>query len=270
MQIVKMLILSGTLLGLPLTAIASDCSYSEPRSATLDAAGAKTLHVDAKAGELRIRGISGSSEVRVDGKACAPEEEFLSEIELHTDRRGDTLYVEVDIPDRSWTRHSPYLDLEIEAPEHLSLEVEDSSGSLQIEGVRSLELDDNSGDILVRNIASSVEIEDGSGELEISEVGGEVRIDDGSGSLTVEHVGGPVTIEDGSGEITVRDTEAGVEIVEDGSGSIELDHIGGDVLVQEDGSGSIRAEHVAGDFVVERDGSGGIHYEHVDGQVKVP
>jgi hypothetical protein len=270
MQIFKLLIVSGALLGLPLTATANECSHSEPRSATLDAAGVSTLHVEAKAGELIIRGTSGSSEVRVDGKACAPEEDFLSEIELRTHRSGDTLYVEVEIPDRSWRRHSPYLDLEIEAPEHLSLEVEDSSGSLKIEGVRSLELDDNSGDIWIRDIANSVEIEDGSGELEISEVGGEIRIDDGSGSLTVEHVGGPVTIEDGSGEITIRDIEADVEIVEDGSGSIELDHIGGNVLVHEDGSGSIRAEHVAGDFLVERDGSGGIYYDHVEGNVRVP
>lgn len=270
MRFVKVLIVSGALLGLPLTSTASDCPHSEPRDATLDAAGATTLRVEAKAGYLKIRGTSGLSEVRVDGKACAPDKDVLDEIELRTDRRGDTLYIEVETPDGNWRRHSPYLNLEIEVPDSLLLDVDDSSGSLRIEGVRGLELEDSSGDILVRDIAEDVEIDDNSGEVEITEVGGEVRVDDGSGSLEIEHVSGPVSIEDGSGEITVRDTKAAVEIVEDGSGSIELDHIGGDVLVREDGSGSIWAEHVAGDFIVERDGSGGIHTNHIEGNIKVP
>ena len=270
MRFVMMLIVAGAFLGLPLTSAASDCPHSEPRNATLDAAGATTLRVDARAGYLSILGTAGLSEVKVQGKACAPDKDVLDEIELRTDRRGDTLYVEVDTPDGNWRRHSPYLDLEIEVPDNLLLDVEDSSGSVKIEGVRGLELEDGSGDILVRKIAEGIEIEDGSGEIEVTEVGGRVRIDDGCGSLSVERVSGAVTIEDGSGEITVRDTEAGVDIVEDGSGSIELDHIGGDVLVQEDGSGSIRAEHVAGDFIVERDGSGGVHTNHIEGKVKVP
>ena len=269
MRFAILLIVAGVLLALPQASTASDCPHSAPRHATLDAAGATTLHVDARAGYLEIRGTSGSSEVRVKGEACAPNEDTLEDIELRTDRRGDTLYIEVETPDGNWRRHSPYLDLEIEAPEGLFLKVEDTSGNLKIEGVRGLDLDDNSGNIIVRDIADGVEIEDGSGELTISDVGGEVRVDDGSGSLEIEHVTGPVSIKDGSGEITVRDTESGVEIVEDGSGSIELDHIGGDVLIQEDGSGSIRAENVAGDFIVERDGSGGIRYDDVEGRVEI-
>jgi len=270
MRFVSLLIVSGAFLGLPLASTASDCPHSEPRDATLDAAGATALHVEAKAGYLEIRGTSGLSEVRVQGKACAPDKDVLGEIELRTDRRGDTLYIEVETPDGDWRRNSPYLDLEIEVPEGLFLDVEDGSGWVKIEGVRGLELKDGSGDIVVRDIEEGIEIDDGSGELEVSAVGGKIRLKDGSGSLEIEHVAGPVSIEDGSGEITVRDIEAGVEIVEDGSGSIELDHIGGDVVVREDGSGSIRAEHVAGDFIVERDGSGGVHFNHIEGTVKVP
>lgn len=270
MRIVNLVIVSGALLGLPLVSTASDCPHSEPRDATLDAAGATTLRVEAKAGYLKIQGTSGLSEVRVEGKACAPDQDVLDQIELRTDRRGDTLYIEVETPDGNWRRHSPYLDLEIDVPESLLLDVDDGSGSVKIEGVRGLELEDGSGDILVRNIAEDVQIEDGSGELEVTDVGGRVRVDDGSGSLEIERVSGPISIEDGSGEITVRDTKAGVEIVEDGSGSIELDQIGGDVVVREDGSGSIWAEHVAGDFIVERDGSGDVHSNHIEGNVKVP
>jgi len=270
MRIVKFLIVSGALLSLPLASTASDCPFSEPRQANLDATGATTLRVEAKAGSLKIHGSSGLTEVRVDGNACAGDKDVLDDIELKTSRSGDTLHIEVAIPDFKWQRHSPYLDLEIEVPESLFLVVEDGSGSVTIEGVRGLELEDGSGDILVRQVAEGVEIEDGSGELEVVEVGGEVRIDDGSGSLEIQHVAGKISIEDGSGEITVRDTEAGLEIIEDGSGSIELEHIGGDVLIREDGSGSIWAEYVDGDFTVKRDGSGGIHVNHVEGQVQIP
>jgi hypothetical protein len=270
MKFVTPLIVTGALLALPLASAASDCPFTEPRDATLDASGATSLRVEAVAGSLQIRGRAGLSEVRVTGMACAPDQDTLDEIALETDRRGDTLYVEAETPDGDWRRHGPALDLEIEVPEGLLLEVEDGSGSLQIEGVRGLELEDGSGDILVRDIAEHVEIDDGSGELEVTAVGGEVRVRDGSGNLTIEHVTGPVSIEDGSGEITVRDIEAGVTITEDGSGSIELDHLGGDAIVKEDGSGSIRADNVAGDFIVERDGSGGISYDHIEGQVRIP
>ena len=270
MRFTQYLIVSGAILGLPLAAVASDCPHSEPRDATLDAAGATTLRVEARAGSLEIRGTSGSSEVRVSGKACAPDKDVLEDIELRTDRRGDTLYIEARTPDGNWRRHSPYLDLEIEVPKGLFLDVDDSSGSLMIEGVRGLDRQDGSGDVHIRDIAETVDVDDNSGEVRITEVGGEVRVEDGSGSIEIEHVGGPVYIKDGSGEITVRDTEAAVEIEEDGSGSIDLEHVGGDVVVREDGSGSIWAEHVAGDFIVEQDGSGGVHTNHIEGNIKVP
>lgn len=37
MRFVKMLIVSGAFLGMPLASTASDCPHSEPRDATLDA-----------------------------------------------------------------------------------------------------------------------------------------------------------------------------------------------------------------------------------------
>lgn len=78
------------------------------------------------------------------------------------------------------------IDLTIEVPKGLHLDVEDGSGSVNISGVASLKL------------------KDGSGSINISKVDGKIEINDGSGSIDIKHINNDVFIEDGSGSIHVR------------------------------------------------------------------
>ncbi|HEX2164351.1 MAG TPA: hypothetical protein VHM02_10415 [Thermoanaerobaculia bacterium] len=226
-----------------------DCSVEEPRQASLDAAGATRLAIDAGAGRLEVRGVPGAATVEVRGTACAPDPERLATVELRTERRGDTLYVETvfaeDVPGER------RLSLSIDAPASLAVTVEDGSGETIVRGVAAVSIDDGSGAVEVREIAGDVEVSDGSGSVTLTGVGGGVTVDDGSGDLEIADVGGDVVVDD------------------DGSGGIEIAGVGGSVTIGEDGSGGISARDVRGDFTLRRDGSGGVEVD-ADGRVSLP
>ncbi len=204
--------------------------YSAPREASIAIGDATSVRVVARAGSLSVEGRSDLTEVRATGTAYAAREDQLDDIELTATRSGSTVLIEAHIPDGQRVK----LDIVIELPAWMILDIEDSSGSIEI-----------------RNVAG-------------------VDVTDGSGSITIEAVAGDVTLNDGSGSIDVREVGGRVLIEDDGSGSITVTNVEGDLIVEEDGSGSIRATDVGGDFVVQRDGSGSIRYERISGRVSVP
>ena len=232
----------------------ADCRYDAPREAQLDAVGLQRIEIDAGAGELRILGRSGSAEISVRGTACASNRGRLEEIELRATRSGDTARIEVTIPSGGWSLFSGdnRLDLEIDVPDSIPLEVLDSSGAVEVSGIASLDLQDSSGSI------------------EIDDVSGDVRVRDSSGSIGIERVGGDIRISDSSGQIEVAEVSGSVTIDEDGSGSIEIVDVERDVRVRRDGSGHIAVRRIGGDFVVDHDSSGGIRHSDVEGAVRIP
>ncbi len=228
------------------------CEYSEPRSAAVAAEGATTVQIEAGAGFLHVTGKSGLSEVRATGKACASRESLLEKVELVARRDGDRIVIETKFPKRMGRGHNCSLDLTVEVPAELMVEIEDGSGRIKVTDV------------------AGVLIDDGSGEIKVATISGDVRISDGSGEINVRSVTGSVTIRDGSGEIAVQRVDGDVVVTDDGSGEIVVIDVGGSVRVENDGSGDIRAEQIAGDFSVLDDGSGSIDHTGVGGRVKLP
>ena len=231
------LIVSTTFI--PPRRVAAQSDFTSARNADVDARGARAVRIDAAAGFLRVQGRPGITEVRVRGTAVASRREWLQEIELVAERRGNDVYIKVEIPEnrspgwRNWEENTRGLDLTIEVPSNLALEVEDGSGEATFVGVGPLNL------------------RDGSGSIEIRGAKGRVSVIDGSGEITLNGIDGDVTIEDGSGQIDARD-------------------IAGTLTISEDGSGSIDVDRVSGDFIVSRDGSGSISHTSVKGRVDVP
>lgn len=246
----------GALLAAPEAASAQWNSdrYTAPRNATVNAAGARLVRIRARAGELRVTGVDNLNEARIKGTARASDREDLEDIKLVAERRGDVVEIVVDIPDQrnDWGNHYRGLDLEIEVPRAIALDVEDSSGDAEFRHVGALDLDDSSGGIVIRDAAGAVRVEDSSGEIEI------------------EGVRGDVTIRDSSGEIDVRDVTGAVTIEDDSSGGIRVEKTTGAVRVRDDSSGDIDVLDVGGDFVVDSDGSGSIRHRSVRGEVRVP
>jgi hypothetical protein len=234
-------------------AAAGPCAHTERRQATLDATGATRLEIDARAGTLRVEGRAGATQVKASGTACAPSAGALEGVRLSATRDGATLRLEAQVPESSLPAGGDAsLDLLVDVPRSLALNVTDTSGPIEIRHVGALTL------------------EDGSGEITVEDVGGDLKLTDGSGEMTLTKVAGDAWVRDASGPLTMRDVGGSVTIEEDGSGGIEIAAVGGSVLVESDGSGEIDVRDVGGDFTVEHKGSGAVRHTGVKGRVSLP
>ncbi len=232
-------------------------SYTAPRHAVVDASGARTVEVEAGAGSLRVEGKQGLRQVEVSGTARSSSQQFLNQIRLIAERRGDVVFIKADIPEENFRSNDDYnnsaaLDLVVEVPQGMNADISDGSGDAAVIGVGSLEATDGSGDFSVDGAAGTVRVNDGSGNLKIENVGGDVRVTDGSGDINARNVSGSFTVEN------------------DGSGGIYATDVRGSVTVENDGSGSIEVTKVGRDFKVESKGSGDIEYASVSGVVDIP
>jgi hypothetical protein len=215
------------------------------------------LAIAAAAGELEIIGMSGTDKAIIRGKVCASREAWLEESRVET-TAGRQAQINVILPEHEsgWSLlggNYLALDLYIEVPENLSLQIKDSSGDLTLENVADVNLQDSSGDI---------DIENARGELVIKDSSGDIDIDQLDGNLTV--------IADSSGDIYIENVRGEVLIKRDSSGDIRIAHVSENVIVERDTSGDINVRDVGGDFRVLRDGSGEIRSDDIKGQVELP
>lgn len=243
-----------SLVAAPAVLLADECRYEAERSTVVDAADAASIVIVARAGSLTVRGKDGLSEVRVNARACASDEDMLDDLRLAAERRGDNVRVEALVPERGWFDWGDgyaRLDMVLDVPARIAADIDDSSGGIEIRGLGPVTLHDSSGSIVVEDTL------------------GPLAIDDSSGSITVENVSGRVDINDSSGSIEVRDVEGSVEL-SDSSGPILVTRASGNVTVHRDSSGSISVRDIGGDFVVRRDSSGSVHFAGVGGSVSVP
>ncbi len=252
---------------------ADDCRHSAERSATADAAGITRVVIGAGAGDLRVRGAPAASRIQAGGRACASSDDLLAKIQIDSRREGDTLYLKTLMPDlQDGFLRNVYatLDLSVQVPDSVAVELEDSSGDLELSRVKSAIVADGSGDMEVRDIAGDLDVSDSSGDIEIERVAGNLRVKDSSGDMELEEIRGQVEIPvDSSGDIRI--VQAGsVHIRQDTSGNIVIRRVNGDVRIDTDSSGDIDVAEVGGNFSVGTDGSGSIRQTKVLGSVELP
>ena len=239
------------------SATADWCKYEKEIDLTLDLSASDVLAVSAAAGDLDIVGVSGSRQAVIHGKACASKESWLAESEIVT-KQGKRAQIMVELPntDGGWSltgNNYAWIDLSIEVPQELALDIRDSSGDVFLENIAGLQLQDSSGDIEIENARGSISIRDSSGDIEIDETEGDLIIES-----------------DSSGDIYASDIKGGVLIKQDSSGDIRVSRVSDNVVVERDSSGDISASDVGGDFRVLKDGSGGISSKNIEGEVDIP
>ena len=234
-------------------AAAQDCEFTAERTTTLSTAGLQAARIGARAGSLRIEGRAGLTEIRARGTACASTRALLDQVPLVSGRVGNEGEVMVEMPQMNGMGdYRMSLDLVVEVPESLGLDVTDSSGDLEIRGVGGLRLKDSSGEARITDVRGSLDVEDSSGNLEVQGVRGDVHL------------------RDSSGDVDVRDVTGSVMVENDSSGNLDLSDVGGDVDVANDSSGDIVVSRVRGDFSVRRDSTGSIRSRDVAGNVQIP
>lgn len=252
----KTLFLAGAMLAVT-TAHASDCEYQRDIEVTLNLDGSDVLSVVAGAGDLEIKGIQGLSEARARGKVCASKREWLDQSEILTEG-GRNAEITVSLPktDSGWNmmgNRYVYMDLRIEVPDDIVLDVRDSSGDMTLETTGSANVSDSSGDIDIEGASGNIVLNDSSGDIDLVDIYGDVTVR-----------------QDSSGDIYGRNIQGSVIVEKDSSGDIRFRDVRDDYIVERDSSGDIVADSVGGDFRVLRDSSGRIRANGVSGAVEIP
>lgn len=247
-----LLLLALLALPLPVLAWDSDCRYGADRGGSVDTAGASRVEIMARAGDLRVK-PSRSDTLTASGRACASSQAFLDQTLVHLQRDGDVVRVHVQVPDemKGFGMLYAQLDLTVEVPTGLPVDVTDSSGDMTLEGVNVATVRDSSGDIVARRLL------------------GDVAIEDSSGDIRVEDSAGAVRLTDSSGDIVVRGAQS-VHVTVDSSGDIDIGRVAHDVVIERDSSGDIDVSDVGGRFELLADGSGRVHVAAVKGTVTLP
>jgi len=209
-------------------------SFEKVQDLSLNTEGIHTLKIDSGSGFLKVTGneslraVEVKAEIIVKGKSDKDADEYIRKnVVLTLEKNGDKAILVSKFKNKLFSG-SRVINLTVNVPKNIHLDVDDSSGEMSIQDI--------TGDIYV---------DDGSGEIGIENIRGNVKIDDGSGSVSVSDVEGDVSIDDGSGTIDVSGV-SGTVVVDDGSGSINIEGVGGDVHIKDDGSGSLIIRDVKG------------------------
>lgn len=252
-----------------------DCKVSADRAAGIDVAGVEKVVVRAGAGDLQVRGTAAAGRIEGKGKACAARQELLDASQINVRREGKVVFVETALPQDksgwSWGNNDyAYIDLVVSLPSGLPVEAIDSSGDAEMADLKSLDMQDSSGDLRISRVAGPVEINDSSGDLKISRAGN-ARVRDSSGDIEIDEIAKDVTVVvDSSGDMRISHVQGSVEVEQDSSGSIRIEDVKGNVSVDSDSSGDIYAGGVGGDFTVREDSSGTIGHGTIAGKITVP
>lgn len=232
-------------------AYAGSHNFSEVRNLEVDASGLSDLFIDAGAGSLIVSGVEDSDEIVVvatiivDDKDEDEAREFIEKrLRLDLERDGDRAKLRAGFRSGWGWDSNAAIDLDVRMPARLGLLIDDGSGSITVRDIASsVRIDDGSGPIELVN-SGDVDIDDGSGSIRLENTGN-VKIDDGSGSIDIVRAAGDVYVEDGSGTIDIRSVQGSVT-VDDGSGDINIDDVEHDLIIEEEGSGSLRYSNVRG------------------------
>lgn len=268
-------------LALPTLAHADNCRFQAPRNANLDLAGVHTLVIQVHHHQVHLQGLhvtgSQAQAGHISGRACAVSADLLPNLQLTQRREGDRLIVEAtDRTPRGRTlvlfgNDYHYLDLQIQAPASLAVEVEVGSGDAAVVDVAALKATVGSGDLDVRGVQGRFEASVNSGDIKARGIGDAQLGSVGSGDLTIEHVRGAVAVDHvGSGNFSASDVQGDVRIGHIGSGDASAHAIGGSVVVESVGSGDLQVKDVRHDLRVAQLGSGAIEHTGVAGKVTIP
>ncbi len=261
----------------PASALAwgDECEFRADRAAGVDAKGVEKLVIRAGAGDMKVVGRANAVRIEARGVACAHNQALLDAAQISVRREGNTVFVETSLPQDddkfSWGKNQyAYIELGIALPVNLPVEAVDSSGDAEFEDLKSLQVQDSSGDLEIRRIAALADVNDSSGDLSIDGAGS-VRVQDSSGDAEIDEVRGDVEVTvDSSGDIHIAKVGGSVRIQQDSSGGIRVEDVKGSVTVEADSSGDIYAGRVGGDFTVRADSSGSIEHETIGGRISVP
>ncbi|EGM68089.1 DUF4097 family beta strand repeat protein [Shewanella sp. HN-41] len=213
----------------------------QQRELTLDAQDLQELVAETGAGSLEIIGVEGLTQIKLVADIYSNDD---SKVILTLEKKANKAMLKADFEQESFNDYSPYIELKLQVPMDLALDIDDGSGAILINGMTAnIKVKDGSGELVIQG-GNNVSIDDGSGAIEVSQVTGNLAIVDGSGSIKATDIKGNINIDDGSGEIEVANVQSTVTI-NDGSGDINVVNTKG-LTILSSGSGDVTFDKIDG------------------------
>ena len=266
--------LLGLLFLVPVAALADDhCTHSAPRQLQLDLAGVNKVRVETNQFDIDLRATADATH-SVQGRACASKAQWLPDLTVTQERKGDTLVVrlrrEKDAGLSSlFGDNYAWMELSGTVPADVLVQLVVGSGDGSIDGAASASADVGSGDAVLRNIRGAVTAKVGSGDIGVDGAGPLNVLSIGSGDIKARNVAGAVEVGSiGSGDFEL-DGAGSVRVGSIGSGDAELRNVRGTVRIDSIGSGDADVRGAAS-LSVGSIGSGGVDHRDVTGPVELP
>lgn len=218
----------------------------QQRELTLDSQDLQELVAETGAGSLEIIGVEGLTQIKLVADIYSNKDSNDdSKVILTLEKKANKAMLKADFESHAnFSNYSPYIDLKLQVPAGLALDIDDGSGAILINKMTAdIKVKDGSGELVIHG-GNNVSIDDGSGAIEVSQVNGNLAIIDGSGGIQVNDIKGSITIDDGSGEIEVANVQSTVTI-NDGSGDINVVNTKG-LTILSAGSGDISFDKIDG------------------------
>ena len=206
---------------------------------SFDVSRGATLDVVAEGARLEVEG--GASEVVVSitrGNDSREEIEDDYEIDINASSERVSVHVERRRRLSGWFGGRS-LEIRIDTPTRIDLDLETSGGSVKIEDIE--------GTVDARTSGGSMHFERIDGDIKGRTSGGSIEISGAVANADVTTSGGSIELDDVTGEVRARTS----------GGRIEVGHVGGDVVAKTSG-GSIDIDAVDGAVDATTSG-GGIH-----------
>ena len=175
------------------------------------------LVIDSFSGSITVRAGDGD-EIQVTAVKHAPRTADLDRIEVDIRPRAGGLTIVTRNPERltnSWVK------LEVIAPAGTSFDLQTSSGSMEVSGLKGGgKAETSSGRVTVRDLSGIVALHTSSGRVLVQTFDGDLNLHVSSGSIDVADIKGTLDAHTSSGSIDVRDAQGWVRL-DTSSGSID-------------------------------------------------
>ncbi len=210
----------------------------------LAVAKGKILKIENPCGDVKVRGTTGAGSVSAHAKfkgssteeARQKAEDYILMIE-----EGENSVV-IRQPDMTGMT----VELEVNAPEDVALEIRTGSGDIDVADMKAgVRISGKSGDVKLKTIEGPIELSTASGDISIQDaITPTLSIDGKSGDISLERVHGNANVRTASGDVSIRGGNARSLSIECVSGDVDAEL---DVPV----SGSVSIRTVSGDALVK-------------------
>lgn len=182
---------------------------------------------------------------------------------VYHSRSGDGLRIWVEREFSLFSRPH-HGELVLMVPGDVRLVVDNSTGDVEVRNIASdlMDLETSTGDIFVADSSASFRVHSATGDVEISDCDGEIDVTTTTGEIYVERMDGDIEASSSTGRQEYRDI-VGDLLAHSSTGDMEIDHFRGALhLASSTGSQSGRDVELTGDCVFETS-TGNIEFDLV-------